>query len=147
MFTAKHDSARGFGATLPCELRWKTYFYYARRSQKSLPPTKSLRSSRTVSISGRSLNRGTRYCDLPVRILPFSNWVASNNPHQDLDRLIFQTDYAGCRDSLRRHTQRGHYANNSDRSGLVRTFRSRHPFRIPAWARGAFRLTPPVRAR
>ena len=41
---------------------------------------RSLRSSKTVSISGRSLNRGTRYCDiLPFRILPFSNSIVSNS--------------------------------------------------------------------
>src|SRR5581483_2993548 len=40
----------------------------------------SLRSSSTVSITGTSLKRGTRYCDnLPFRILPFSNSMASNS--------------------------------------------------------------------
>src|SRR5437016_6060076 len=35
---------------------------------------RSLRSSRTVSRAGTSLNRGMRYFDiLPLRILPFSN--------------------------------------------------------------------------
>ncbi len=66
----------------------------------------SLRSSRTVSRAGTSLNRGTRYCDsLPFRILPFSNSMASNSAPPILERSILQFDCAAHRDSRSLRTQ------------------------------------------